>query len=815
MQMQPMEMAMANKIKAGIIRGVALLALVLLIGGCASYQGRVLSEEAEQLAAEEKYDQSVNKYYEALQRDPGNKTYKLKLLAIKTHAAAAQIEQARVLVADGQLEEALTHYRRAGEFDSGIDLIGQEMEHVVQRLEARQLVARAEEARAAERWAEAKELARQAVRLDPENGDATALQADLNQTTGSVVLDEMTLDVMSNEPLTLRFKDAKTREVFAVLTKLTGINFILDDDIRTQSISVLLEKASFAQALELILQMNGLEKKVLNSKTIIIYPLTREKEKQYGDQIIQTFYLSHIDAKKAVNLLRTMLQLRKIFVHDERNALIIRDKPEVIRLAEQILNAADRDDSEVLFALELVSVTDNDDLLFGPKLDPTSVSVGLSENGTNLISGVLGTDTEGLVQSLNGLQAYYTVPSAVFDLKKTFQDTEILASPKIRVRNREKAKVHIGTREPVVTTTTTDTSTSSNVQYVDVGVKVDVEPIIQLNNTVETKLRLEVSQVTNREILNNVTALTISTTNAETVLTLRDGVQTVLGGLFEEEDGSTKTTVPILGDIPLLGNLFTNFDDRNRKREILLSITPYIVKQVDVPELDVATIWSGGEDNFKVGPNFGSFAQKPFVSEVDVVVPTAAPSLKKPAVVAPEDGALVPKLTAVVTEPVAVPPAEASTEKVVAARPEESVPSPEATLARLVITGPVQAEKNEELLLTVAVEGAQGLYSAPLFVQFDPGRLALVEVREGEFLKQGEQATQFTSNVNPATGQVVIGARRSDAGSGASGDGTLFTLKMRAVETGSAVVELNRLNFRDAKGLRLNVDTAGVQIDIR
>jgi len=366
--------------------------------------------------------------------------------------------------------------------------------------------------------------------------------------------------------------------------------------------------------MELILQMNGLGKKVLNSKTIIIYPLTREKEKQYGDQIIQTFYLSHIDAKKAVNLLRTMLQLRKIFVHDERNALIIRDKPEVIRLAEQILNAADRDDSEVLFALELVSVSDTDDLQFGPKLKQTSVAVGMSDDGVNIVSGTLGTTTEGLVQSLNGLQTYYTVPSVVFDLKKTFQDTEILASPKIRVRNREKAKVHIGTREPVITTTTTDTSTSSNVQYVDVGVKVDVEPVIQLNNTVETKLRLEVSQVTDRETLNGVTALTISTTNAETVLTLKDGVQTVLGGLFEEEDGSTKTTVPLLGDIPLLGKLFTNFDNRNRKREILLSITPYIVKRVDVPELDVATIWSGGEDNFKVGPNFGAFAQQPFVS---------------------------------------------------------------------------------------------------------------------------------------------------------------------------------------------------------
>lgn len=805
---------MADKMRTGITRGLLLLMLLVLVGGCASYQGRVLSDEAEQLAAEEKYDQSVGKYLEALQRDPGNKTYKLKLLAVRTHAAAVQVEQARALVADGKLEESLAYYQRAREFDPGIELISQEMEAVVRQLEARRLIVQAETAMAEKRFDEARALVRQTLRLDPENSAAAVLQTDLQQATGTVVLDDVTLDVLSNEPLTLRFKNAKVREVFTVLTKLTGINFILDEDIRAQSISVLLEKASFAQAMELILQMNGLGKKVLNSKTIIIYPLTREKEKQYGDQIIQTFYLSHIDAKKAVNLLRTMLQLRKIFVHDERNALIIRDKPEVIRLAEQILNAADRDDSEVLFALELVSVSDNDDLLFGPKLDPTSVSVGFSDDGTSLVSGALGTTTDGLVQSLNGLQTYYTVPSVIFDLKKTYQDTEILASPKIRVRNREKAKVHIGTREPVVTTTTTDTSTSSNVQYVDVGVKVDVEPVVQLNNTVETKLRLEVSQVTDRETLNGVTALTISTTNAETVLTLKDGVQTVLGGLFEEEDGTTRTTVPILGDIPLLGNLFTNFDDRNRKREILLSITPYIVKQVEVPELEVATIWSGGEDNFKVGPNFGAFARQPFVSEIDLVAPASAPALKETtqAVVTPPTA---PKVVAPGPDPVEAFPQKTPVDKLQTSPEAAPASKPKAAPAQLSISGPVEAKQGDEILLSVAIAGASELYSAPLFVQFDPGLLKLLEVREGDFLKQGKQQTQFTSNVNPATGQVIIGAKQQEPGSGASGDGTLFTLKLSAVETGAAVVELERANFRDAQGNRLNVETAGVQIDIR
>ena len=202
-----------------------------------------------------------------------------------------------------------------------------------------------------------------------------------------------------------------------------------------------------------------------------------------------------------------------------------------------------------------------------------------------------------------------------------------MASPKIRVRNREKAKVHIGTREPVITSTTTDTSTTANVQYVDVGVKVDIEPIIQLDNSVETKVKLEVSRVIGRDTVANTSALTIQTTNAETVLTLKDGVQTILGGLFEQETAKGKTTIPWLGEIPFLGDLISKTDDKDTKREILLSITPYVIKQVEVPDIDVATIWSGGEDDLKNGPKFGTFAEN-LISEVDATKPQSAPAIE-------------------------------------------------------------------------------------------------------------------------------------------------------------------------------------------
>ena len=195
------------------------------------------------------------------------------------------------------------------------------------------------------------------------------------------VLDGFELDVTSDKPITLKFKDTEIRDVFNIVAKLSGINFLFDDDIKSQKISIFLEDATFSQALELLLRLNALDKKVLNAKTILIYPQKKESEKKYEDQIIQTFYLSNIDAKKAVNLLRTLLQLRKIYVHEELNALVVRDTPEVIRLAQQIIEAADRADSEVIFELELVEIAHSDALDVGPRLSSYSTSFGLAEAG--------------------------------------------------------------------------------------------------------------------------------------------------------------------------------------------------------------------------------------------------------------------------------------------------------------------------------------------------------------------------------------------------------------------------------------------------
>ncbi|MEA3545250.1 MAG: secretin N-terminal domain-containing protein [Thermodesulfobacteriota bacterium] len=586
-----------------------LLLCFLLLSGCVA--GQTAVSKGSLALEQQNYDQAVIEFLAAVESNPASHEYRLQLSNARTKAAFEHKEKGDKFVIQQQYQNALQEYRLATELDSSSYTAFDGLKIASNYLQVEKLVKEAQILLRANRQSQARDTVDTALSLLADYQPALQLKEKINRSQYALV-DGVELAVTSTQPINLNFRDTKLPNVFAILTRLSGINFILDEDIRSTNTTLFLEQATFAQSLELLLRMNNLDKKILNSKTIILFPKTRDKQKQFEDQIIQTFYLSHIDAKKAVNMLRTMLQVRKIYVQEDLNAIVIRDQPDVIKLAQKLIEANDRGNSEVVFDLELIEVNHSDTREIGLKLSHYSVGAGLSVPGSgNIISsGMLpGTATAGLTESFSGLDPFYSIPTAVFRFKKSLVDAEILANPKIRVRNKRKAKVHVGTREPIVTVTINDTQTSENVQYIEVGVKLDVEPIIQLDNTIVTKLGLEVSNVSGRETTANGTVvITISSTTANTTLTLKDGEQTIIGGLIRNDNAVTKNKTPLLSDIPFIGKLFTGTDTTTIKREILLSITPHIVKLIHLPQKDTASIWSGGEDDLKFGRNFGTFA---------------------------------------------------------------------------------------------------------------------------------------------------------------------------------------------------------------
>jgi general secretion pathway protein D len=845
-------------------RSIGILLIILVVSGitgCAKYRAKSAFAEAETLAMAEQFDQAVEKYSAAAETDPSNMTYKIKLTASRTRAAAHHIRKARELIKEDKLEDALNEYRLARSFDPSLDVAINEEYQIHNQLRARTLTDEGFTYYQKKNYPAASKAVNEALKLDSQNARSLELLSLLDSRAHAVVFDGIELDIASTEPITLRFRQTNIREALTVLSKLSGINFILDEEVRGKPITVLLEKGTFAQGLELILQMGGVEKKVLNSKTILIYPNSKDKLKQYQDQVIQTFYLTHIDAKKAINMLRTMLQLRKVYVHEERNALVIRDTPDAIRLAEQLLKAADRADSEVLFDVEVLAVREGDTLKFGPKLSTYGTAVGFSTSETP--PGNFPADI--IVQSLNNLQTFYTLPSAVFDFAKTLSSSEILASPKIRVKNNEKAKIHIGNRDPIVTTTIiagTDQSTQ-NVQYVDSGIKLDIEPNVQLDGSVLAKITLEVSnaQRLDSKDTKGTSPVALTTTNAQTSLVLVNGVRTILGGLYERNTTNNKTTFPFLGAIPLIGSLLTSFDNADTKREILLSITPYVVKRVDVPTADVATIWSGGEDTLMFGPKFGAFS-KALLSEVDETIPAAAPGLRLPSPTRtsrsqdartkqrpvydaqPEDEEDI-ETEALSTTPVGVldVTAQATTvpaDSLVEINEEPAVPivnikenfptpgnavvpgpepAPQAVNveggAVLSFSGPAELAVGDVMKLEVNVTDINNLFSALLFINYDPTQLEFVSVSEGSLLGRDGRETVFSVGPGPDTGQLLVGTRLAKDGDSVSGAGTLFYVSFRGRSPGGANIEMSRVNFRDSAGKQIGLVPAAAVVTVK
>ncbi|MDW7643653.1 MAG: cohesin domain-containing protein [Desulfuromonadales bacterium] len=778
-----------------------------LLAGCA---GRQAFRDGEQLLNEGRYDQAVAKYAEAVAKKPDRQEYRMKLFTARAEAGLWYLEQGQNHLEKERYAEAVVAFQQAAALDPSLETANQKLKLAATRLKAQQATAEARQFFDTDRLPQARKSIELALQLDPDNQEARALQEEITAVRMTVI-DGFELAIASSEPLTLRFSDTNIRDAFGILSRLSGINFIFDEDIRSQKVTLFLEKATFAQALELLLTMNDLNKKVLNPKTLIVYPKTRDKLKQYEEQIIQTFYLSNIEAKKAVNLLRTMLQLRKIYVHEELNALVIRDTPDVIRLAEQVIAASDRPDAEVVFDLELIEVKHDDTMTLGPKLKSYQVAGGLAKEGVDTISDSI------TLRNFNNLDFLYTIPSATFDFQKQLTDSETLANPKIRVKNKQKAKVHVGSRDPIITATISDNGVvSENIQYVDTGVKLDVEPLINLDNSVTTKITLELSNAQKGSATPNGTVpLIITTTNAQTVLSLSDGQRTIIGGLIKDDASKTKTTFPFIGAIPIIGDLISGHSDIKTKREILLSITPHIVQNVDLPKSSVATIWSGGEDSLKAGPMLGSFADE-FAAEVEqtpkAVVPASRP--------APETAAPVPEMTAPEAEapaPEAAPdaPPQAVAEEV----PTETVaPQQEAVIpteSQLLLSGPSLVNAGEEFPVAVKVNDVTELHNAPAVVLYDPALLDFVRIEEGNFLRQKEAATRLEVSPEQESGQVVIDYRQETEGQGASGQGELFHIYFRAKTPGETFLHLDTIGFQNAQGQPVAVDPAEFFLEVK
>jgi len=400
------------------------------------------------------------------------------------------------------------------------------------------------------------------------------------------------------KPVTLEFRDAPLRQVFEALARSSGVNFVFDKDVRADArVTVFLRSVTLDEAMRVILSTQQLDRKLLNESSVLVFPNTAAKQRDHQELITRTLYLTNADVKQVQAMVRTIAKVRDVHIDERLNLLIVRDTPEVVRLVEKLIASVDLPEPEVMLEVEVMELaTDQVDAL-GLQW-PDTVNYGLPSLDTvsNAVGQVSG---QVFLGEYRGLRASIANPAIVATLRASGGNSNTLANPKIRVRNRDKAKVHIGQKLPIFTTTTNftgSTSVAASVSYQDIGLKLDVEPTVQLDNDVVIKIGLEVSNVI-RQVTGpgGTTAYEIGTRNTATTLRLADGETQVLAGLINDEDRKSGSGIPGLSRIPVLGRLFGTHTDTRNKTEVVLLITPRVVRNLAVPDASLTRV-AGGTD---------------------------------------------------------------------------------------------------------------------------------------------------------------------------------------------------------------------------
>ena len=598
------------------IRIVQVVGL-FLVAGCSLFLSPDVKRGDQHLAAG-KYEEAILAYRQALKEDPFNQAIQSKYTLARERAAATYEERGRAFLKDRQLDQAIDEFKRA------LTIEPSNPEHQAGLAEALRLKEARGQYREAERLAqmgrteEAMEGYARATELDPTFKAPLENISKLTEEQQAIIRDDR-----MKQPVTLKFRNAGIKEVLEGVAKVGGLTLIFDKDVRNDPVSIAVQDTPFEEALQLILNSNSLFSRNVSPGVLIISPNTKQKQEQYQDLMIRTFYLSNAKSKDMLTLLKSMLDSKRMHANEQLNTIVIRDAPEKIQMAEKIILANDRQDSEVLFDVEVLEVDRTVNQTYGVTYPKQVAGAVVPPGPVGMIAGTLAQQfTYRQLTDLGPDNYIFKLPTNVqLDFFKQITDAKTLAAPKIRVVNNKKAEINIGDKQPILLSTTNvlpgqaatgavpTTSTVTSIEFRDTGVKLTVEPSIRLGGELGLKMKIEVVRLGERVTLQAsppITQFKFGNRSAETMLSIKDGETIVLGGLLQEEDRKTRETVPWLGDLPLIGNLISSFKTERVTTEVILTITPHIVQNMTAPGLSTQAFWSGTESTYTTSPLFSS-----------------------------------------------------------------------------------------------------------------------------------------------------------------------------------------------------------------
>ena len=498
-----------------LTRRICLFCTALLLAGCA---GSIAHYQGKNQIAQGDVEGGLDKFKAAMAAEPSNGEYRMSYLVARETAVNRWLKQAAAAHAAGNDQEMERLLAKVLVQDPYNERVGALRERVRREVRNQERAAEAETALKAGDTVAAKVQLKSILSEDPGFEPALAISRTLSESANASSSPSPDLKRLRNT-ISIEFVDAPVRRVFEVFSRTAGVNFIFDKEVAPDlKTTVFLKNTSVEDAINLILLTTQLEKRVLDQSSILIFPNIPPKVRDYQPLTIKTFFLSNAEAKTVGNTIKTLIKTKDLVVDEQQNMVIMRDTLDAIRLAEKLVALHDLPQPEVMLDVAVIEVKRTNLTALGIQW-PSSLTL------SPLASTSGGSVTLADLKRLPTSQIKATLGDSVVNANTTDSDSNLLANPRIRTRNRETAKIMIGERLPNITTTATSTGfVSENIQYIDVGLKLEVQPIITPDNEISIKLSLEVSSVGSQTTTaSGSTAYQIGTRNASTVLRHKDG----------------------------------------------------------------------------------------------------------------------------------------------------------------------------------------------------------------------------------------------------------------------------------------------------
>jgi general secretion pathway protein D len=755
---------------------ICCLSAVLTAAGCP--RGKTNYTQGRKAEHLQDYDAAYDYYQRALKSDPENAQYLIKFNQARFEASSQHVKNGVKLRERGQLEAAASEFQRAAAIDPSSPIAEQELRKTVNIIEERN------------------------------RANNAATEPPKEEHGGEPPLASMPpeLKPLSRAPINLKMSnDAKI--VFDTIGKLAGLTIIYDPDFPARRIPVELNNVTLEQALDIVSLEAKAAWKPVTENVIFVYPDQPAKRRDYEENVVRTFYLSNTvqaqELTEVVTGLRQLLDLKRIFQINGQNAVVIRDSPDKLAIADKMIRDIDKAKPEVVIQVQVVEARVDKARSLG--ISPgTSASISVVPPGTTTPTSGSSNNNNTLTLKqlghLTGADYAVTLPSFTANALLTDSTTKIIQNPEVRSVDGQPAKLRIGDRVPIATgsfqagvgvggtsgTGFVNPLVNTQFQYIDVGVNVDITPRIHPNHEVSLKVSVEVSSVTGQQSIGGITQPIISQRKLDHEIRLKEGESNILGGLITRTDTKSINGWPGLARIPFLRYFFSEDIHNSEDDEILIILTPHIVRMPEWTRANLRPLYTGTESQVQVR------------REAEVRSPNNVPQA--------------------LTQQGAVTPAQQGPGGA-AASPSPGAPAttePSGTKSAQIRFEPqsVSLKVGQQQTIGVVVENVNDLFSIPFLLQYNPAVINIVEVQHGGFLSGGTQEIAIVQHDDKEHGQTIISATRQPNTAGVSGTGTIMGIVVKGIAPGASSLSIVQVNAKDSqqKPIPLVTGEAALQV---